>query len=517
MDRLTEEQARELRARPRDEAMTFWEAAETVGRRAGKLDQAVRVLVCADLYYLLVRVCKRVDMLNEFAFARCREVEAAPDGHLDLWAREHFKSSIITFGLTIQDILKDPETTFGIFSHTRPIAKAFLRQIMRELESNKTLHAAFPDVLWGEDVRQAPKWSEDDGIIVRRKSNPNEATIEAWGLVDGQPTSKHFKKLLYDDVVVAGSVTSPEMIQKTMTEMERSYNLGTTPGIKRGAGTRWHFNDAYKTVTDRGTLIAREHPGREGGTEEGESVFWPEETHLQKRRDMGPYTYAAQILLNPKADSQMGFRREWLRSYTRLSHIGKMNTYILVDAANSKRKESDYTAIWVVGLAVDGNYYALDIVRDRLNLTERADRLFSLHRKWKPKQVRYERYGLMADIEHIKARQEDETYRFDVTEVGGITSKDDRIRRLLPIFEGGRFYLPKSIHVTDWQKTTHDLVHDFIEEEFYPFPVCLHKDMLDSLSRIAEPALKLVWPKEEKPYVPAPAQQIERANTAWMA
>jgi hypothetical protein len=127
----------------------------------------VRLLVCSDLYYLLVRVCKRVDMLNEFAFARCREVEAAPNGYVDLWAREHFKSSIITFGLTIQDILKDPEITFGLFSHTRPIAKAFLRQIMRELEENKTLKAAFPDVLW-EDVRQAPKWSEDDGIIVKR-------------------------------------------------------------------------------------------------------------------------------------------------------------------------------------------------------------------------------------------------------------------------------------------------------------------------------------------------------------
>ena len=185
MDRLSEAQIGELRRLTLSQTISFWDGFENQARSAGKLDTAIRYLVLADLFYLLARVCKRVDMLNEFAFARCREVEEAPDGFLDLWAREHFKSSIITFGLTIQDILKDPETTFGIFSHTRPIAKAFLRQIMRELESNKTLHAAFPDVLWGEDVRQAPKWSEDDGIIVRRKSNPNEATIEAWGLVDG--------------------------------------------------------------------------------------------------------------------------------------------------------------------------------------------------------------------------------------------------------------------------------------------------------------------------------------------
>jgi phage terminase large subunit-like protein len=521
MDRLTPDQVAQLRRLTLEQTVAYWDAVESAAREQGKLIQAVRILVLADLYYLLVRVCKRADMLNEFAFARCREVESDPNGHLDLWAREHFKSSIITFGKTIQDILQDPEITIGIFSHTRPIAKAFLRQIMRELEANKTLHAAFPDILWDEDVRAAPKWSEDDGIIVRRKSNPNEATVEAWGLVDGQPTSKHFKILLYDDVVVAGSVTTPEMIAKTMTEMERSYNLGTTPGIKRGAGTRWHFNDAYKTVVDRGTLIAREHPGRKGGTEEGESVYWSEEIHQQKRRDMGPYTYAAQILLNPKADSAQGFRREWQRTYRVITPRG-MNGYILVDSANAKRKESDYTSIWAVLLGLDTNYYAYTMVRDRLNLTERTQRVISLHRKLKDvgvkiQQVRWERYGMMADIEALKTEQEKQNYRFDVTEVAGQTAKDDRIRRLIPIFEQGRFYLPVSLHVTDWEKNTVDLVHSFIEEEFYPFPTCLHKDMLDSLSRIAEPDLKLVWPKEEKVEPPAPSSRVQQSQTAWMA
>lgn len=522
MDRLNAEQVAQLRRLSLERTVAYWDAVEAAARAQGKLDQAVRILVLADLYYLLVRVCKRVDMLNEFAFARCREVEANPDGYLDLWAREHFKSSIITFGKTIQDILQDPEITIGIFSHTRPIAKAFLRQIMRELEANKTLHAAFPDILWGEDVRQAPKWSEDDGIIVRRKSNPNEATVEAWGLVDGQPTSKHFKVLLYDDVVVAGSVTTPEMIQKTMTEMERSYNLGTTPGRKRAAGTRWHFSDAYRTIMDRGTLIAREHPGRKGGTEEGESVYWSEEIHQEKRRDMGPYTYAAQILLNPKADSAQGFKREWLKHYKRVTNVQKMNGYILADAANSKKKGSDYTAMHVVGLNVDKKRYVLDMVRDRLNLKERSDRLFALHRKWseaglKIKSVRYERYGLMADIEHLKARMEDENYRFNIVEVGGITSKHDRVKRLIPLFEQGEIWLPESLYVSDWQRVPTDLVKAFIEEEYMAFPFGLHEDMLDALSRMEEPDLKLVWPKEEKVAPPPPPSHVQNTATAWMA
>ena len=522
MDRLTPEQAAEIRALPMEQAIAYWDAVEFEGRRIGKLNAAIRTLVCADLFYLLVRVCKRVDMLNDFAFERCREVEAAPNGRVDLWAREHFKSSTITFGLSIQDILKDPDTTIGIFSHNRPIAKAFLRQIMRELEENKTLHAAFPDVLW-DDVRQAPKWSEDDGIIVKRKSNPNEATIEAWGLVDGQPVSKHFRVLLYDDIVVQGSVSTPEMIAKTMSRLEESYSLGVTPGgIRRFVGTRWHFSDAYRTLIDRGSAIPREHPGRIGGTEDGASVFWSEETHHQKRRDMGPYTYACQILLNPKADALQGFKREWLRHYKKIANVRKMNGYILVDAASSKKKGSDYTSMWVVGLNIDHKRYALDMVRDRLNLKERSDRIFALHRKWsdmglKIRQVRYERYGLMADIEHLKSRMEDENYRFDITEVGGVTSKADRIKRLLPIFEQGQMWLPESLHVTDWQRTPVDLVKSFIEEEYMAFPVGMHEDMLDALARMEEPDLKLVWPKDEKPQEAAPAPRYERTATAWMA
>jgi len=128
-------------------------------------------------------------------------VQASPNDRLDLWFREGYKSTIITFALTIQDILNDPEITIGLASHTRPIAKAFMRQIKREFEGNETLKSWFPDILYANPQKESPKWSEDEGIVVIRKSNPKEATIEAWGVVDGQPTSKHYKLLVYDDIV----------------------------------------------------------------------------------------------------------------------------------------------------------------------------------------------------------------------------------------------------------------------------------------------------------------------------
>ena len=144
-----------------------------------------RFLCRTDLYYLLRYGLRRADCDNDWVFERCREVQAAPNGYLDLWAREHYKSSIITFALTIQDLLNDPERRFAFFSHTRGIAKGFLRQIMREFEENEPLKEWYPDILWENPKRESPKWSEDDGIIIKRRGNPKESSIEAWGLVDG--------------------------------------------------------------------------------------------------------------------------------------------------------------------------------------------------------------------------------------------------------------------------------------------------------------------------------------------
>jgi len=509
----------QVRALPLQQLIQFWDAIEATARKDDTLAQTIRALVLNDLYYLLVRACKREDMLHPWVYARVREVEQAPDDHLDLWARGHFKSSIGTFGVTIQKLLKDPELTVGIFSHTRPIAKAFLRQIMREFEGNQILQSTFPDILWGADVRQAPKWSEDDGIILRRRSNPPEASIEAWGLVDGQPTSKHYRDLVYDDIVVEGSVTTPEMIEKTKKGLEQSYNLASERFTRRFYGTRWAFADAYNTIMERKTATPRIHPGTEDGTEDGAPVFWSEELLAQKRRDMGPHTFAAQILLNPKADALQGFKREWIRHYKNVKpeHAERMVKYLLVDPASAKKKGSDYTTMWVIGLATDQNYYALDFVRDRLSLTERADRLFTLHRKWKPLQTRYEEYGMQADREHIQSRQEQESYRFEITKVAGQTKKQDRIGRLIPLFEQGRIWLPQSLFVTNYEKTPVDLVRSFIEEEFMAFPVGVHDDMLDSLSRIAEPDLTLVWPREQKRATVPANTRATGSGAGWMS
>jgi len=101
-----------------------------------------------------VYTLNRPDANNDWVFDRCREVQQNPNGYIDLWAREHYKSTIITFALTIQDILNFPERTNCIISFNNPIARTFMRHIMRELETNIALRRAHEDVLYWDGTPQ---------------------------------------------------------------------------------------------------------------------------------------------------------------------------------------------------------------------------------------------------------------------------------------------------------------------------------------------------------------------------
>ncbi len=479
----------------RAKANAFYDSLAQVWQGAA-LDAVRSELNRKDLFYLLTRTLTCPPRANcEWVFVRCREVQADPYGWLDIWSREHFKSTIITFAQTIQEILVDPEVTVGIFSHTRGIAKAFLRQIMREMENNEELRRLHPDALWQDPRREAPKWSEDDGIICRRRTNPKEATVEAWGLVDGQPTGRHFKRRKYDDVVTRESVQTPEQIQKVNEAWELSLNLGTEGGTEQYIGTRYHFNDTYRLMQERGyrlrVRLATDEPR-----------LWDEATIADKREKMGPYTFACQILQNPVADSVMGFKKEWVRYYDPqmfIAHRGPewwraLNLYLLVDPANSKKKYSDYTIFWLWGLGPDMNKYLVSGLRSRLNLAERTRWLFWFHKRYRPLAVGYETYGLQADIEHVQGEMGRALYHFDIIPLGGSMAKSDRIRRLVPDFSGGHIYLPGRLPYPDHEGKVQDLTYQFVNDELLAFPVVQHDDMLDAASRIYDEAMGAQYP-----------------------
>lgn len=421
----------------------------------GKPERAL--LGCNDRYFLLTGLLGRKDALHPWLFTRCREVEGATDGYLDLWARYHFKSSIGTFAGIIQEVMRDPEITVCILSATKDLAAPFLVQIQQEFENNDDLKRVYDDVLWTDPRKEAPRWSRQTGIVVKRRGNPKEATIEAHGLIDGQPTSRHYRLLNYDDVVTQDLVGNPETIKKVTERWELSDNLGTH-GVTRKWhwGTRYSFADSYGVILERGTLKQRLYPATHDGTLDGEPVLMSPD-RWEEVKDAQRSTVSAQMLLNPVAGNEAMFRSEWFRPYEIRPTI--LNVYIMVDPSKGKTKRSDRTAIAVVGVDVAGNRYLLDGVRHRMPLSERWEHLKRLYEKWSRATgvqivvVGYERYGSQTEDEVIKIWQERDGVTFELNELAwpreGAHSKPDRVERLEPDFRKGRFHLPAVVYHPD--------------------------------------------------------------------
>lgn len=285
--------------------------------------------------------------------------------------------------------------------------------------------------------------------------------------------------------------------------------------------TRWHEDDLA------GRLLTAQN--RTGGdkwdvlelkaiNDEGEAL-WPEWYPVEEldriRHVVGPRDWSALYQQSPVPDGRSEFRRDWLCWYHDALTGAGMNVYLIADPAGEKKKTSDRTAMWVVGLNADGNYYLLDFLYDRMNLTERAREIMRLHRKWKPLRVGYEKYGKDSDIEAIKMIQERENYRFDIVQLGGSLKKEDRIRRLVPLFEQKKVYMPPTKHVTLTDGRTVDLIEQFLTEEYDRFPVAAHDDGLDCLARILDPDMNAIFPLIE-----VEPERYRRRNTsgsAWAA
>jgi hypothetical protein len=387
-------------------------------------------------------------------FDRCREVENNTDGYLDLWARYHYKSTICTFAGCIQEIIRDPEITIAIMSGTNKVAQPFLKQIMEELEQNEKLKRQHHDVLWEEPRKQAPQWSINGGIVVKRKGNPKEATIEAFGVIDGMRTGKHYKMLNYDDLINESMVDNPDIVKKVTQRWELSDSLGTAGETRKWhQGTRYSYADTYGIIIDRGVLKTRIHAATHDGQLTGKPVMLSQkrwnEVKLAQRS-----TVNAQMLLNPLAGNESTFSPMGLRHYDVIPTV--MNVYIMVDPSKGKSKRSRPHRDRGDRHRRGGNKYLLDGYCHRMKLSRRYDLICQLREKWSSHpgvqhvRVGYEQYGMQVDLEVIKEYQERDNDLFEIEELAttrdGTHSKNDRIQRLEPDFNRGVFYLPAVIY-----------------------------------------------------------------------
>lgn len=392
------------------------------------------------------------------------------------------------------------------------------------------------DIAWKQSrrTRQIAKSAKyrpifDTGLVhgnqsVESWSMDNGSEYMAGGLLSGLTGNRANLIIVDDPVSGREDAESSTIRKKTKEAYEDDLLTRLMPGgAQIIVQTRWHEDDLS------GGILPESWNGQSGAMKGRDGLdwfvlclpaicdrkddplgrkigdpLWPEwftGEHFERFRS-NPRTWSALFQQKPRPGEGAEFKLTWIQRYSAAPR--SLNKILLVDPSSGRRKSDgkidekrDYSCFWIVGLAADENAYILDCVRDRLNLSERVATVMALHRKHKPLQTRYEQYGLQADIEAIRMQQEREQYRFKIIEVGGQTRKEDRIRRLVPWFEHGRLYVPNNLPYVDTVGKSHDLIKEFIDQEYAAFPVARTDDMFDSLARLAEPTLKLPFPQEQ--------------------
>lgn len=479
-------------------------------KKAGMTNEAALAELFKSSLWFLVYFGMRVSIANHPWWIKCcKDVQDGPVSHtLDLWAREGGKTTIITQGETIRRILINPEERIGIFSYSRPAALSILRGIKQILEGSTLLKACFPHILYQEPKTQAEKWSETDGLIVQRKGFYKEGTLEAWGLVEGMPTGKHFSGRVYDDVVTADLVNSPEVMAKLKDSFDMSQNLGTIDGWHKVIGTTYHHEDLLVNLRNRVTAdgkavyFTRVKPATVDGTPNGKSAYLPESrlAELRINRQM----FFSQQLLDPTPQGTQKLDKDMLIEVSPAQVPQRLIKFMAIDPAGerkSDKRQGDSWAIVVAGVEPyrddigQSRVFLLDLMIEPMTEAEALDNIVRMFmRNGQIRQIGVEKVGISTAEVHI-AKALHARNRSLTVENGGLVvlrpggrSKQQRIEAALqyPLLHG-KLHISTAVPSAYRERLK-------LEMQKYPF---WHDDGLDAISYLFDIARDYRFGKED--------------------
>lgn len=480
----------------RDYAQDFLDAQDlsNVERR-----EFFQQLCFDDMYFLLRYGCDIPDYVidRSFVIERCKYAdelnltEKGLEGKMIMVFREGFKSTIFNYGQNIRNLLKYPELSTCIFSYKKGRAVDHLASIKRTLEKSETLKNWFPEVLYEKPTpHNTEKWSEENGLIVKRKTNRREPTLMASGLVDGQPIGMHFNFLNFDDVVTKDSVKTYHMIEETIEALELADNLGVSlegvPSQKWTIGTFYKYGDPYCYMRDK------ENPDGSPVYDcenipcfdpDGIPYLHTEEELVLKKAKQGRYVFSCQMLLNPVPADEMTFDWDRVGFYEGEIDVKNMNVGIKVDPAKTEKEkrdhDPDFTAMWVIATDKTGQQYWIDGVYDRMKSPDAARLMFDLVEQYGASWVTWEEVAAQSDTQYINEMKKKRGISFKLIPFNpkGKGAKQDRILSMLPDIEDEQILFPRRKYYKTRDGKLIDLIQK-LKKEMEEFPHG-HDDFLD--------------------------------------
>ena len=327
-------------------------------------------------------------------------------------------------------VTKHPETTILYLSATTELAEKQLYDI-----KNMLTHSDYSR-LWPEmvhpDEGKREKWSTTKIAVdhpMRKTEGIRDWTISAAGLTTNT-TGWHADIIIPDDVVVPDNAYTEDGRRKVASCMGQMNSILNAGGMIKGCGTRYHPQDYYKTIMDSEEAIWDEETDEiveyrkvwdvmEEVVEIDGVFLWPRKAsgitgkmygfnrqvleRIKQGYEGDPAQFYAQYYNDPNdsstdridRDNFQYFEPGFLKQEYGQWYYGRipkpLNIYAAVDFAFSESKTADYTAVVVIGLDADGNYYVLDIDRFKTSkISVIFDHILALHSKWGFKSLRAE-------------------------------------------------------------------------------------------------------------------------------
>lgn len=207
------------------------------------------------------------------------------------------------------------------------------------------------------------------------------------------------------------------------------------------------------------------------------SLLFPERlTHEfldQARRTQGSYVFANQYQNEIIPASEQKFKKEWWRYYRELPE--EHYKFAFIDPAISEEDTADYTALSVVAVDTERNWYVVLVKRQRINPTEIIDLAFDVQRQYQCMAIGIEEVAFQRSLLHFtheRMLELDEHIPVTGVKRGPDSNKHMRIMSLVPRFEFGTLFMSQACR---------DL-----EDEMSFYPRAAHDDCLDSLASIKD-------------------------------
>lgn len=412
-----------------------------------------------------------------------------------LLPRNHLKTSFVTIGYSIQQILVNPNIRILIANGVWDLSRTFLREIKEQFELGNLKY------LYGDFVSK--KWNEDEVIVKQRVKALKEPTIQTTG-VEAEQTGGHYDLIILDDLTGLQNSQTAEQREKTKRFRRSMINL-LDPKYGRliEIGTRWHLDDTFselfekeskyydiliKRIVEDGKLIfpkkfAKKFDPKTKDWEDSEDPCCMD--YIDHLKESMPLDEFSSQYLNDPVAMEVQLINATMFKYWATRPEG-LHIVMTVDLAISERSGSDETAITVLGMDREWNLFVLDYLHGRWNPTAIVDNVFQMAERWKPDNVGMETNGFQR---MLKLACEDEMRKrrnyFPIEEIkhGPDKSKEQRIKSLEPFYRRGNVF-----HAS-WMKGKE------MEIQLQTFPKGKRDDLIDAVSM----ALPLLHPGVGQP------------------